>query len=61
MGDDEIFAHFIHEIKTKGYDVTGVNVFHFTLMGFHLKKPSNSVPVRLLPCNLSKLGVGRKQ
>ena len=28
MGDDEIFAHFIHEIKTKGYDVIGVNIFH---------------------------------
>ena len=61
MGDDEISAHFIHEIKTKGYDVIGVNVFHFTLMGFHLKKPRNSVPVPQLPCNLSKLGVGRKQ
>ena len=32
MGDDEISAHFIHKIKTKGYDVIGVNVFHFTLM-----------------------------
>ena len=28
MGDDEISAHFIHEINTKGYDVIGVNVFH---------------------------------
>ena len=27
---NEIPAHFIHEIKTKGYDVTGVNVFHRT-------------------------------
>ena len=24
----EIPAHFIHEIKTKGYDVIGVNVFY---------------------------------
>ena len=24
----EIPEHFIHEIKTKGYDVIGVNVFH---------------------------------
>ena len=28
MGNDEISTHFIHEIKTKGYDVIGVNVFH---------------------------------
>ena len=25
---NEIPAHFIHEIRTKGYDVVGVNVFH---------------------------------
>jgi len=24
--DNEIPAHFIHDIKTKGYDVIGVNV-----------------------------------
>ena len=24
----EIPAHFIHEIKTKGYEVIGVHVFH---------------------------------
>ena len=28
MGDNEMPRHFIHEIKTKGYDVIGVNVFH---------------------------------
>ena len=27
MGDNENPAYFIHEIKTKGYDVIGVNVF----------------------------------
>ena len=27
MGDNENPAHYIHEIKTKGYDVIGVNVF----------------------------------
>ena len=35
---NEIPAHFIHEIKTKGYDVIGVNVFHRKLMRFHCKK-----------------------
>ena len=34
----EIPAHFTHEIKTKGYDVLGVNLFHFKLMRFHFKK-----------------------
>ena len=32
---NEIHASFIHEIKTKGYDVIGINVFHtkiFTVM-----------------------------
>ena len=48
MGDDEISAHFIH-------DVIGVKVFHFTLMRFHFKKRDNSVPIPLLPCYLSKL------
>jgi len=61
MGDDEISPHFIQEIKTKGYDVIGVNVFHFTLMRFHLKKRDNWVPIPLLPCYLIKLGAGRKQ
>ena len=38
MGDDEISTHFIHEIKTKGYDVIGVNVFPRKLMRFRRKK-----------------------
>ena len=25
----EISAHFTHKIETKGYDVVGVNLFHF--------------------------------
>ena len=29
---------FIHEIKRKGYDVIGVEVFHFRLMGSTSKK-----------------------
>ena len=36
----EIPAHFIHEIKTKGYDVIGVKAFLRKLMKFHRKKPS---------------------
>ena len=35
---NEIPAHFTHEIKTKVYDVIGVNLFHFKLMTFYLKK-----------------------
>ena len=34
----EIPAHFTHEIKTKGYDILGVNLFHFKLMKFYFKK-----------------------
>ena len=34
----EIAAHIIHEIKTKGYDVIGVNVIHRILMRFQRKK-----------------------
>ena len=59
MGDNEISAHFIHVIKTKGYDVIGVNVF--TLTRFHFKKTDNSVPIPLLSCYLSTLGAGKQQ
>ena len=33
----EIPAHFIHEIKTKGYDVIGVKAFLRKLMKFYRK------------------------
>ena len=35
----EIPAHFIHEIKKKGYDVIGVDLFLPKLMKFLPKKP----------------------
>ena len=35
---NEIPQQFIHEIKTKGYDVIGVNVFLRTLMRILRKK-----------------------
>ena len=35
---NEIPGHFIHDIKTKGYDVIGVNVFLHKLMRFPCKK-----------------------
>ena len=38
---NEIPAHFIHEIKTKGYDAIGVNEFPHKLMRFPRKKRSN--------------------
>ena len=41
--------HIIHEMKTIAYNVIDVNIFHFTLMRFHFKKPANSVPTILLP------------
>ena len=41
---NEIPTHFIHEIKTKGYDVIGVNLFLRTLMGFLRKKNSVKHP-----------------
>ena len=44
----EIPAHFIHELKTKGYDLISVNVFHRKLMRFQRKKGVNSVPNLLL-------------
>ena len=45
---NEIPAHFIHEIKTKGYDVIGVNLFLPKLMKFLPKKEVNSVRAILL-------------
>ena len=48
MRDNQISAHFIHALKTKGYSAIGVNVFHYTLMRFHFTKRDNSVPVILL-------------
>ena len=38
MRDNEIPPPFIHEIKTKGYDAIGVNVFPRKLMRFPRKK-----------------------
>ena len=40
---DEIPAHFIHEVKTKRYDVIGVYLFHFKLMRCHLKQKGYDV------------------
>ena len=34
---NEIPPHSVHGLRIKGYDVIGVNVFHFTLMRFHFK------------------------
>ena len=42
-------VHFICEIKTKGYDVIGVNVFHTKLI--KSTKKVNSVPTILLTWN----------
>ena len=36
---NKIPQHFIHEIKTKGYDIIGVNLFLPKLMKFLPKKP----------------------
>ena len=36
---NKIPAHFIHEIKTKGYDVIGVKVFLRKLMKFLRENP----------------------
>ena len=47
--DDEIPVYFtIHEIKTKGYDIIGVNVLLRKLMRFLCKKMDNLVPTILL-------------
>ena len=42
--------HLIHEIKTKGYDIIGVNALNCTLyfMIFHFKKVVDSVLYILL-------------
>ena len=49
----EIAAHFTHEIKTKGYDVIGVNLFYFKLMRFHFKnKPKPVLPILLHPLSV---------
>ena len=41
---NEISVYFIHEIKTKGYNVIGVNLFPPKFMRFQRKKGVNSVP-----------------
>ena len=38
MGDNEIPAHFIHEIKTKRYDVIDISIFLRKLIKFLRKK-----------------------
>ena len=49
----EIAAHFTHEIKTKGYDVIGVNLFHFKLIRFQFKKKAKPVrPILLHPLSV---------
>ena len=49
----EIAAHFTHEINTKGYDVIGVNLFHFKLVRFHFKnKPKPVRPILLHPLSV---------
>ena len=45
---NEIPQHFIHEIKTKGYDVIGVNLFLRTLMRILRKKVETVVHPILL-------------
>ena len=40
----QISVYFIHEIKTKGYNVIGVNSFTLKFMRFQRKKGVNSVP-----------------
>ena len=45
---NEIPQHFIHEIKTKGYDVIGVNLFLPKLMKFLPPKKVNFIPPKLL-------------
>ena len=45
---NEIPTHFIHKIKTKGYDVIGVNLFLRTLMRFLRKKVETVVRPILL-------------
>ena len=45
----EIPAHFIHEIKTKGYDVIGVNVFLPKLIKIPAQKSGVKIPPILLP------------
>ena len=41
---NEISVYFIHEIKTKGYNVIGVNLFPLKFMRFQRKKGVNWVP-----------------
>ena len=45
---NEIPTHFIHDIKAKGYDVIGVNLFPPKLMKFLPKKGFNFIPPILL-------------
>ena len=54
MGDKEIPAHFIHEIKTKRYDVIGVSIFLRKLIKFlRKKKHAFGAPYPTHPCVLN--------
>ena len=44
----EIPAQFTRKLKTIGYEVIDVDLFHFKLMRFHFQKTDNSVPTILL-------------
>ena len=48
MGDNEIPAHFIHEIEIKRYDVIGVSIFLRKLIKFLRKKGMHLGPPILL-------------
>ena len=48
----EIPAHFNHQIKTKGYDVIGVNVFLRKWIKFLRKKEVKNIPTTLLALNI---------
>ena len=54
MGDNEIPAHFIHEIEIKRYDVIGVSIFLRKLIKFLRKKRhAFGAPYPTHPCVLN--------
>ena len=56
MGDNEIPAHFIHEIEIKRYDVIGVSIFLRKLIKFLRKKGMHSGrPILLTLASLTSL------
>ena len=59
--DNENPPHFLHEIKTKGYHVIGVDVFRRKLLRFHSNKRSNRSLILFFIAIVTKTGTYKQK